>query len=346
MKGSVIALGQFGNRTAAARLVDGRLDDLLVDPGDGAPPAPGTIFCAICEKPAKGQGGMFVRLPEGTGFLRGVSGLRPGQALLVQVTGTAEPGKAVPMTQRVLFKSRYAIVTPGAPGINISRSIRDEEERVALMDIARSVLGEEDDPGLILRSSAAGADENAIAEDIAAMHKLALAVIGDADGTAPELLVDGPDAHLLAWRDWPQADLLADGPTAFEDHAIPDLVADMQAARIDLAGGYHAFLEPTRALIAVDVNTGADTSLTAGLKANLVLARDLPRQLRCRGLGGQIVIDFAPMPRKDRRQIESALRAAFKSDATETALVGWTQMGHFELQRKRDRFPLANLSLQ
>ena len=102
-------------------------------------------------------------------------------------------------------------------------------------------------------------------------------------------------------------------------------------------------IEPTSALVAVDVNTGSDTSFAAGLKTNLVAARDLPRQLRLRGLGGQIVVDFAPMARKDQRQVEQVLRAGFKADGIETALVGWTGLGHYELQRKRERLPLSEL---
>jgi Ribonuclease G/E len=58
-------------------------------------------------------------------------------------------------------------------------------------------------------------------------------------------------------------------------------------------------------------------------------------------LGGQIVVDAAPMPKKDRRQIEQAARVAFKADAIETSLVGWTPLGHLELQRKRERLPLT-----
>ncbi|MCB1331935.1 MAG: ribonuclease E/G, partial [Maritimibacter sp.] len=79
----------------------------------------------------------------------------------------------------------------------------------------------------------------------------------------------------------------------------------------------------------------------AGLKANIALARELPRQLRCRGLGGQIVVDFAPMPKKDRPALEQVLRAALRADPVETALAGWTPLGLCELQRKRERRPLA-----
>ena len=128
---------------------------------------------------------------------------------------------------------------------------------------------------------------------------------------------------------------------SFAEHEIEEMIADMQRAHIRLKSG-SAYIEPTRALVAVDVNTDGDTSPAAGLKANLALCNDLPRQLRCRGLGGQIVIDYAPFAKKDRRTVEQTLRRAFKGDVIETSLVGWTPLGHFELQRKRARLPLAS----
>jgi ribonuclease G len=341
MKGRVIALDEIEGRKAAALIVDGRLDDLLIDPAEQDAPIPGAVYRAICDRPLKGQGGMILRLPDGaTGFLREGRGLRPGQSLLVQVSTHAEEGKAAPVTTRLLFKSRYAIITPGAPGINISRAIKDEEARVRLLEIAHEIM-EGDSAGLILRSASADADDQDIAADIAQMRDLAHAVLGDAEGREPELLLDGPDAHLLAWRDWEAPDLLADAPGAFRDHDVGAMIDALASPRVDLAGGAFAFIEPTRALVAVDVNTGADTSPAAGLKANIALARDLPRQLRLRGLGGQIAVDFAPMPKKDRRQLEQVLRAVFRADRVETALAGWTQLGLFELQRKRERLPLA-----
>ena len=132
---TIIALDHLAGREAAALLVDGRLEDLLID---GSAPRPGTIYRAVADRPVKGQGGMFLRTPDGSAFLRQVKGLAPGRPILVQVTGHAEPGKAIPVTARVLFKSRYAIVTPEAPGLNISRSIRDGEERVRLHEIAHA----------------------------------------------------------------------------------------------------------------------------------------------------------------------------------------------------------------
>jgi len=342
MKGSIVVLDEWGGRKAAARLVDGALDDLLIDAKDDGP-RPGAIYRAICDRPVKGQGGMFVRLPEGSGFLRGARGLKPGEPVLVQVTGWAEGGKAVPLTARVLFKSRYAIVTPEAPGINISRRIRDEEIRVRLLEIAHEAMGEGGTTGLILRSEAADGAGEDVFDDIVAMCELAEAVLADAAGEQPELLVDGPDAHLAAWRDWPDPDLLEETPGGFTRHGVDEMIQVLSSAEVALKGGSFAFIEPTRALVAVDVNTGGDTTPAAGLKANIALARLLPRQLRVRGLGGQITLDLAPMPKKDRRQFEQILKAAFRADPVETSLAGWTPLGHYELQRKRERRPLQEV---
>jgi Rne/Rng family ribonuclease len=113
--------------------------------------------------------------------------------------------------------------------------------------------------------------------------------------------------------------------------------------RVELPGGGHMMIEPTRARIAVDVNTGTDTSPAAALKANIAAAREMPRQLRLRGLGGQVVIDFAPMPKRERVTLEQQLRTAFKGEAAETSLAGWTPLGLYELVRKRDRVALAAL---
>lgn len=339
MKGSVIALDEISGRKAAAHLVDGQLDDLLVDADDDAP-RPGAIYRAICDRPVKGQGGMFLRLPDGTAYLRSAKGLAAGQPLLVQVTGWGEGGKAVPVTDRVLFKSRYAIITPSAPGINVSRRIRDEDARVRLLEIAHEVMGEAGTTGLILRSQAEGASDDAVADDIATMYDLARAVLADAEGREADLLFDGPDAHGLAWRDWPSPDLLADAIGSFAAHGLDEMISALYESKVTLSGGGFAFIEQTHAFVAVDVNTGTDTSPAAALKANIALVRDLPRQLRLRGLGGQIVIDPAPMPKKDRRQFDTVLKSAFRADPVETSLAGWTPLGNVELQRKRERKPL------
>lgn len=339
MKGRMVVLDHFKGRAAAALLEDGKLADFLIDAPSKDIPVPGSIYRAYCDRPLKGQGGMMVRLPGTSGFLREGRGLAPGQSILVQVTGYAEEGKAVPVTAKILFKSRYAIVTPNAPGLNISRGIRDDEKRDELLGIARSVM-DGSDYGLILRSICETSDPEEIADDIANMLGDADGVMG-ATGDKPELLLDGPNAHLLAWRDWPTPDQMTDEVGSFSTHEVDDLIDQALSAFVRLSGGASMYVEPTRALVAVDVNTGGDTSPAAGMKANIAAVRDLPRQLRTRGLGGQITLDLAPMAKKDRQTFESVLRAAFKGDSVDTTLAGWTPLGNFELHRKRERLPLA-----
>jgi len=297
MIGRVVVLDSLGDQAAAALVVDGQLEELLIDPANDTP-LPGAIYRAVADRPMKGQGGMFVKLPGGSGFLRQTDGIAPGQRVIVQVTGPAEPGKALPVTTRLLFKSRLAIVTPGAPGLNISRRIKDEALRAELEALAAEGMdGAAEDLGLILRSAAALAEGDEIAEDITAMRDLAQAVLADLTG-GPELLVEGAGAHETAWRDWadPAPDEVVEA--GFEAQGVHEMIAALRTPRVDLVGGGNMLIETTRALVAVDVNTGPDTSPAASLKVNIAAARDLPRQLRLRGLGGQIVVDFAPMPKK------------------------------------------------
>lgn len=340
MTGRVVILDEMGDRQMAAVVVDGVLQELMID-YDGDAALPGAIYRAVADRPMKGQGGIFVKLPGGSGFLRQISGIAPGQRLLVQVTGPTEAGKAVPVTARLLFKSRFAIITPGAPGLNISRQIRDEDLRADLATMAATgMAGADEGLGLILRSACADAEPDAISEDIAAMRGLAEAVLVDLDG-GPELLVDGPGAHDTAFRDWldPAPDEAVMEPGGFDDHSVIEMISDLLSPRVNLSQG-HMMIEPTRALTAVDVNTGADTSPAASLKVNIAAARELPRQLRLRGFGGQIVVDFAPMAKKERAILDQVIRAAFKGDG-EANLAGWTTLGLYEMTRKRDRLPLA-----
>jgi Rne/Rng family ribonuclease len=164
------------------------------------------------------------------------------------------------------------------------------------------------------------------------------------------LAVEGPSACLLAAasaaeearRDWPDPGPggIDDTPGAFERHGVWEAVEALHSPVVALPGGGRLAIEPTRALVAVDVDTGADLSPAAALKANLAAARELPRQLRLRGLGGQVVVDFAPLPKAERGRIADALKAALARDGIETTLVGWTPLGHLELARRRSRRPL------
>lgn len=331
MKGNQIVRGEYRGREAAALFVNGQLDDLLLD---SDAPRRGTIYRARATRPVKGQGGMFFDTPDGSAFMRGAKGIAPGSFHLVQVTGYAEAGKAIPVTGRLIWKSRFAIATPGAPGVNVSRQIRDEDTRVALLDAAHGVADAFEDCGVVLRSAAAHAELNAVTSDVSHVCNVISVVLADG-GDKVEKLLEGASPHELAERDWPDGSVISQ---SFDD------VIDLARSDVfPIGNGGSMAVEPTRACIAVDVNTGPDMSPSAGLKANIAAARDLPRLLRIKGLGGQIVVDFAPMSKRDRRAVESALRTAFRADEIESALVDWTPMGHFEINRKRARVPLHEI---
>ncbi|MBL4627254.1 MAG: ribonuclease E/G [Roseicyclus sp.] len=341
MKGRVVLLDEVGGRRAAALMVDGRLEDVLIDPPADAAPGVGAISLARADRPLKGQGGITLHLGDGlTGYLRRARDIAPGDTFWVQVSGVSEPGKAIPVTPDLIFKSRYAIVTPFKPGLNISRSIRDEAERDRLLEIAHESRAASDEYGLIVRSSSEAVEAGELLDDIAEMCQAASLVLGTSEGE-PEWLLDAEDAHTLAWREWAAPDEVIEG--GFEDHGVLDAVESALATRQALSGGAYAFIETTRALIAVDVNTGSDHSMAAGLKANLALVRDLPRLFRIKGLGGQITLDLAPMPKKERRQLEDAVKKAFRRDGADVVVAGWTPLGNLELTRKRDRYPLSDV---
>jgi Ribonuclease G/E len=339
MKGTLAVFGEIGDRGAAALVRDGRLDDLLIDAPDDRI-RPGTIYRARAGRPMKGQGGMILETPDGPLFLREAKGVGQGECLLVQTGTFAEQDKATPASARLLFKGRFAMVTPGAVGRNVSKAVKDEERRVEL----RALMADVDLPdgvGLVLRTAAAEADDDAVLSDIDAMAEAARAILAEPLEGAPEKLLEGPDAREVAFRDWPLPDATEEGPDAFVRTGVLEMIDALGSPREALPGGGAIFVEPTRALVSVDVNTGGDTSPAAGLKANIEALRALPRALRLRGLGGQVVIDLAPLSKRDRAQVESVVRSAFRADPVETTLVGWTPLGNLELIRKRERLPLA-----
>mgnify|MGYP001827379655 CR=1 FL=1 len=338
MKGNLIAFDTFKGREAAACIVDGQLDDLLIDPPENRI-RPGAIYRGKVTRAMKGQGGVIVDTPDGRLFLRQAKGVAAGDTLLVQTTTYAEPGKATPATGKLLLKSRYFLITPGAGGRNISKAIRDETRRVELHDLLSGV-SLPSGVGLVVRTAADSVGDEAILEDLGSLGDLAQMILGENPDGPPEKLLDGPSATDLALRDWPAPDTSDLDPGSFDRHGIHDVIEALRSPTVQMPEGSMT-VEATRALVAVDVNTGGDTTPAAGLKANIASLRALPRALRLRGLGGQIVVDPAPVPKRERRRLEDVAKAAFRQDSIETSVVGWTPLGHLELVRKRERLPLS-----
>lgn len=339
-QGRVIVI-EPGPPTMAALIVDGRLEDLLIDPpaGDETPMIE-EIHRVRVRRVIARQGAAHVKLESGgKGFLRDAKDVAEGDLVVAQVTGFAEPGKGPPMTAHRLHRGRYAILTPHASGANVSRALKDPEERARLAAIGAERV-DENGPGLIIRTAARDRERETILEDIDDL--LALEASVAADGP-PGKLADAPGAEVTAWREWGDPDDLIREAGAFDQLGLWEEIRALRTLRADLGHGAWMMVEPTSALVAVDVNTGADMSNDAAAKANLATCNGIFRQLRLRGLGGQITIDFAPMRKNDRKAVESALKKAAAADPIRTTFAGWTPLGQFEMLRKRERRPIREL---
>ena len=340
-----IAIDRVGDRSIAALVVDGALEDLLVDPLAASDAVPGAIFVAIAERPLKPLGGTVVRLGGSQkGFLRGGQPVEPGKPILVEVSGFPEPGKLPPVRSKPAIKGRYAVATPGVPGINVSRSIEFRDVRDELSKMAEAAAaGAPDGTGFILRSACLEASVDQINGELEALAETARKLACGLKETAPRVLMKAPTAEAAARREWQCRDPreLDDRPGSFERHGVWELVELVRDPEVRLPGGGRMHIEETKALVAVDVDSGASVSRQAGRTANLDAAGALLRELRLRGLGGQVVVDFAPMAKSSRPAVREALASGLGPDRREVDFGGWTPQGNFELRRKRDRQPIS-----
>lgn len=373
MKGRVIVISNKG----AAEIENGRLLDLILNPSVVDPtPRFGETFTAKVDRLVPGAGAAFVRLtPHHSGFLRDAKALRSGQEIVVQVQGFAEPGKAIPVTSRISVRGPRLLLTPSAPGVNVSRAIKDRDEADRLKQSVSDGQIEEDfhlcvpskdrddylsTGGVVVRTAAKDAD----ARELSMEFRVLLGSLRRLGQPGPR-----PDAEVYAWTEWsiPTPDVVAltddlepmwEPPFAVEDldrvvrfgdgdpfdhFGIWGEIEQLKSPRADLPSGGWMAMEATRAMVTIDVNTGDGFGAGDAMTANIEAARELPRQLRLRGLGGQMILDFAPLKKQHRKKIEEELKRAFRKDPIDTTLAGWTPLGNFELQRKRERRPLSEL---
>jgi len=216
-KGRIAVFDTINEREAAALLVDGKLDDFMIAP-NGDQPILGAIYRAKVGRPMKGQGGAILDLGNGqTGFLRGAKGLSAGEIITVQISSYAESGKAAPCTQKIIFKGAYAIWIPTAPGRNIARSIKDDATRDRLEELAHELLDNDMDWGVILRCSAASAEEGTILQEAENLYALAREVLADT-ASEPSLLFE-PSIADIALNSWSQP--------ALEESDVAAIVEDV-----------------------------------------------------------------------------------------------------------------------
>lgn len=133
----------------------------------------------------------------------------------------------------------------------------------------------------------------------------------------------------------------------FTEHGIEEQISAALEPVYPLPGGGTLIIEPTSALTAIDVNSGGMGGAELRYRLNLEAARQIPRQLRLRGIGGQVVIDFLPVrPRKQSEDVLAALQAACAPDAAQIKISRLTPGGLVALTRERRGPSLATVLLQ
>lgn len=156
---------------------------------------------------------------------------------------------------------------------------------------------------------------------------------------------DGERPHLIARHECDEEIVLARPADAQMRAKLDALVEDCLARTAPIAGGGVLTIEPTAALTAIDVDAGGrggsgDPDRFA-LDLNLAAADEAARQIRLRGLGGIIAIDFVHLRAKThRKQLEEGAREAFEGDPWSVQFGGLSAFGVFELARAQLRTPL------
>ena len=298
-----------------------------------------------------------------------------GQELPVQVVRDASEDKGVRVSAKLSLPGRRLVSTPGRPGLVISRRIEDAAERARLGDALAGLA--EPGEGFIVRTAAEGSSRDELAAEAERLRALWRRIgVEGADRDAPgcvhreleparqalrdhagkEMRIRVGSAAALAearryCADWapeltPRLELYA-GPGALFD--LYDVDGEIEAALepcVPLPSGGSLCIEDTRALTAIDVNSGAAAEARsdreAALRTNLEAAREAARQIRLRAIGGLIVIDFIQMTsRADRDRVMGALAKAVKADRAPLRLSGLDELGLAVITRKRVAEPLS-----
>lgn len=167
-------------------------------------------------------------------------------------------------------------------------------------------------------------------------------------------LVDVGDAgekpHRMAEREGEDALLLAKPADAEMRFKLDAVVEEALARTAPIPGGGVLTIEPTSALVAIDVDAGgragAGDPEKFALDLNIAAAREAARQVRLRNLGGVIALDFVSMRAKSHRaQVEQAVRAAFAGDPWTVQFGALSRFGVFELAREQMMAPLHEIML-
>lgn len=299
--------------------------------------------------------------------------LTPQQKVLVQVMKEPTGNKGPRLTGNISLPGRYLVLIPSGKGVNLSRRIRNEEERNRLRALA--ILSKPPGMGLLIRTEAEGKTEEAILEDLEFLQKQWESVQQQAVSTrAPALLNRDDDfiqrvlrdmfsaevnrivtdsasgmkrvrQNLMGWGEGriPEGVLIdqhRESPSILDYFRVNAAIREALKPRVDLPSGGYIIIEPTEALTVVDVNSGSftrsATSRETVLWTNSEAATEIARQLRLRNIGGVIIIDFIDMDsRRDQLKLLEHFNRCIKADKARPQIAQLSELGLVELTRKR-----------
>ncbi|MEL6319810.1 MAG: Rne/Rng family ribonuclease, partial [Cyanobacteria bacterium J06626_14] len=299
--------------------------------------------------------------------------LAPQQKVLVQVMKEPTGTKGPRLTGNVSLPGRYLVLMPYGRGVNLSRRIRNEQERNRLRALA--ILIKPAGMGLLVRTEAEGVAEEAVIEDLESLQKQWENIQQEAVVTRPPSLLNRDDdfiqrvlrdmysaevnrivadsnvgikrikQHLMSWSGGrsPQGVLIdqhRDRVPILEFFRVNAAIREALRPRVDLPSGGYIIIERTEALTVIDVNSGSFTrSATARetvLWTNCEAASEIARQLRLRNIAGVIIVDFIDMDsRRDQLQVLEQFNRALRADKARPQIAQLSELGLVELTRKR-----------
>ncbi len=306
--------------------------------------------------------------------------LQKGQEVLVQVTKEPIGTKGPRLTAQVSLPGRFLVYTPFSNHVGVSRKIEDREERSRLRQMAKQILPD-DAGGLIVRTVGEEVTEETIRRELKSLRanwtkiqkrvqsgrapllvreemKLIGGVMRDLfSDKFDSIMVDSREilAGVKSYVSGVAPELMErihfhSGPVPlFDEHGIEDEIQRAFGPKVDLSSGGHIVIEPTEALVSIDVNTGRDTGRkdpeNTILRTNLEAAKEIAKQLRLRDIGGIIVVDFIDMEsQQNRDRILHDLRSYLGRDRARTRAFEVSGLGLVEMTRQRVR-PSLNQAL-
>ncbi|SFR80963.1 Rne/Rng family ribonuclease [Sphingomonas jatrophae] len=300
--------------------------------------------------------------------------IRRRQVLLVQVVKEERGNKGAALTTYLSLAGRYCVLMPNTShGGGISRKISNGADRKRLKSIMAE-LALPSTMGCIVRTAGLQRTKNEIKRDFDYLARLwdeirettmgsaAPALIyGDSDlikrairdiynKDIDEVIVEGEEGYrqarqymkLLMPAAVKKVKCYIDTVPLFQRGGVEDQLAAMYQPVVQLKSGGYIVINPTEALVSIDINSGRSTREhnieQTALSTNLEAAHEIARQLRLRDMAGLVVIDFIDMEsNSNNRKVERAMKEALKNDRARIQVGRISSFGLFEMSRQRLR---------